>query len=214
MDSTSVARLVLAAMIGFAPSTFAAQGLVGPGDADAGKAQATTCAACHGPNGAAPVDPSYPALAGQNEVYLLRQLGAIKSGVRPVPLMAGQLDGKSEQDLANLAAYFASQPDPVGVAKADNDTLDMARGIYKGGIRDKGVAACSACHSPTGDGNAPAGFPDISGQQTGYVIAQLTAYREGQRTTDERFGGMMRGVAAHLTDTEIAALAEYVQGLH
>ncbi len=215
MRSTLVARLMFAAMIGYVPVSFAAQPTTaGAGNPDAGKAQATTCQACHGANGAAPVDPTYPILAGQNAVYLLRQLQAIQSGKRSVPLMSGQLTGKSPQDLADLAAYFAAQPASAGVAKADDATLQTARRIYKGGIVDKQVAACSACHSPTGQGNAPAGFPRISGQQTGYVIAQLTAYREGRRTTDESFGGMMESEASRLTDTEIAALAEYVRGLH
>ena len=89
-----------------------------------------------------------------------------------------------------------------------------ASSIYRGGIAAKGVAACTSCHAPSGNGNAAAGYPDIGGQPTGYTIAQLTAYREGDRTTDENVGGMMRGVAQGLTDKEIAALADYIQGLH
>ncbi len=207
MGSLPVALLAFAAAL-IAP---VAQAQVDP---QAGEAQAATCAACHGQGGAAPVDPTYPVLAGQNASYLTRQLQLIQSGERPVPLMTGQLDGKSEQDLANLAAYFAGQPDVVGEAQGDDETLALAEGIYRGGILDKGVAACTACHSPSGDGNAPAGFPVIGGQPQEYVIAQLTAYREGQRTSDETYGGMMRSVASRLTDTEIAALAEYLHGLH
>lgn len=214
MGWMSVARPMLAATIVLGSLAHAAAAKPDAGDPAAGKAQATTCGACHGPDGASPVDPTYPALAGQNERYLLRQLEAIQSKARDVPLMTGQLDGKSPQDLADLAAYFASLPGAAGAADADDDTIDLAQRIYKGGIGNKGVPACSACHAPTGDGNPPAGFPDISGQSAGYVIAQLTAYREGRRTTDENYGGMMRGVASHLTDTEIAALAEYVRGLH
>jgi len=184
------------------------------GRPQAGQAQAATCAACHGQDGATPIDPTYPNLAGQNERYLLRQLELIQSGERPVPLMTGQLDGKSAQDLADLAAYYASLPDTVGVASADEETLELAASIYRGGILEKGVAACTSCHAPTGDGNAPAGFPDVGGQSKEYTVAQLTAYREGQRTTDEYYGGMMRGVAARLTDTEINALADYLLALH
>ena len=90
----------------------------------------------------------------------------------------------------------------------------MAEQIYRGGIAAKNVAACTSCHAPSGNGNSAAGYPDIGGQPAAYTIAQLTAYREGERTTDEAFGGMMRGVAEGLTDKEIAALADYVQGLH
>ncbi|MDZ7668352.1 MAG: c-type cytochrome [Gammaproteobacteria bacterium] len=184
------------------------------GDPEAGKAQAAPCGACHGQDGASPIDPTYAVLAGQNEKYLLRQLQLIQSNDRPVPLMAGQLNGKSDEDLADLAAYYASLPDKVGQAQGDDETLAMAEQIYRGGILDKGVAACTACHAPSGDGNAPAGFPAIGGQPKAYTVAQLTAYREGERTTDQEYGAMMRNIAARLTDREIAALADYIQGLH
>lgn len=184
------------------------------GDPEAGKAQSATCAACHGQDGASPIDPSYPVLAGQSERYLLRQLELIQSDARPVPLMAGQLTGKSAQDLADIAAYYASLPGRVAEARGDDDTLARAERIYRGGILDKGVAACISCHAPTGSGNAPAGFPGVGGQPAAYTIAQLTDYREGRRTTDEAYGQMMRSIASRLTDTEIAALADYLQGLH
>lgn len=186
----------------------------GAGDPDAGEAQSATCAACHGQDGATPIDPSYPVLAGQNEKYLLRQLELIQSNDRAIPLMAGQLTGKSAQDLADIAAYYASLPGKVAEARSDDDTLAIAERIYRGGILDKGVAACASCHAPTGNGNGPAGFPSVGGQPAAYTIAQLTAYREGQRTSDEAFGRMMRSTASRLTDTEIAALADYLQGLH
>ena len=102
----------------------------------------------------------------------------------------------------------------MGQAEGDDEQLALAQGIYRGGILEKGVAACSACHAPSGNGNGPAGFPDIGGQPPAYTVAQLTAYREGRRASDETFGGMMRSVASGLTDTEIAALAGYLRGLH
>lgn len=184
------------------------------GNVEAGKAQAAACGACHGQDGASPIDPSYPVLAGQSAVYLLRQLNAIQSTARDIPLMAGQLNGKSQQDLADIAAYYASLPGKVGQAQGDDESIAVAEGIYRGGIQSKAVAACVACHAPSGKGNAPAGFPAIGGQSPAYTIKQLTDYREGRRVTDEAFGGMMRGVAGRLTDTEIAALADYLQGLH
>jgi cytochrome c553 len=184
------------------------------GDPAAGEAQAAACAACHGQDGATGLDPSYPNLAGQNERYLLSQLIMIRDGGRNIPLMAGQLTGKSDDDLADLAAYYASMPGKVNQAQGDDESLARGEMIYRGGIAAKGVAACTACHSPSGNGNAPAGYPNISGQPSAYTIAQLTAYREGDRTTDEAYGRMMRGVAHGLTDKEIAAVADYVQGLH
>ena len=170
------------------------------------------CASCHGQDGASGIAPDYPNLAGQNARYLLTQMQMIQSGARPVPLMAGQLDGKSEEELRSLAEHYANMPVKVGRSKAES--LDAGMRIYRGGIMDKGVAACSACHSPTGIGNAPAGFPVLSGQRFDYVVAQLVAYREGARTTDADYGGMMRGVASRLTDTEIRAVANYIQGLY
>ena len=170
------------------------------------------CAACHGQDGASGIAPDYPNLAGQNERYLFEQLLMIKSGERPAPLMAGQLNHLSEEDLAAMAAYYAALPAQVG--RSTPETVDTGMHIYRGGVMAKGVAACTACHSPTGAGNAPAGFPMLSGQRFDYVVAQLIAYREGQRRTDEAHGAMMRQVAARLTDTEIRAVANYVQGLH
>jgi len=79
---------------------------------------------------------------------------------------------------------------------------------------EKGVAPCTACHSPNGSGNQLAGFPKVSGQAVEYTISQLTAYREGQRETDAEYGGMMRSVAANLTDNEIRAVANYMLGLN
>jgi len=184
------------------------------GDAAAGEALSVACGACHGQDGATGLDPSYPNLAGQNEKYLLYQLTLIQSDVRAIPLMAGQLVGKSAQDLADIAAFFASLPGKVSQANGDDAAIAKAAKIYRGGIAAKGVAACSACHNPNGGGNAQAGFPRLSGQPSTYTINQLTAYREQIRDTDENVGGMMRGVAEGLTDTEIALVADYIQGLN
>ncbi|MBH80889.1 MAG: cytochrome c4 [Gammaproteobacteria bacterium] len=184
------------------------------GDPAAGKMQAIVCAACHGQDGATGIDPTYPNLAGQNEAYLYKQLQMIASNERQILLMTGQLIGKTDQNLRDLAAYYASLPGKVGEAAGDDESVALAERIFRGGILEKGVAACSACHAPTGAGNAAAGFPAVNGQPAAYTVAQLTAYREGQRRSDESMGGMMRGVAGGLTDTEIAALADYLQGLH
>ena len=172
------------------------------------------CAACHGQDGATPIDPTYPNIAGQNEKYLLSQLQMIQDNSRNIPLMAGQLNGKSEQDLADIAAYYASLSSKVSQASGDDEAIARAASIYRAGIARKGVAACSACHSPDGSGNSQAGFPRISGQPVAYTVAQLTAYRERTRDTDEAYSGMMRGVAEGLTDTEIALVADYLQGLN
>ena len=184
------------------------------GNAERGKSQAMVCAACHGQDGASGIAPSYPNLAGQSEKYLYDQLRMIASGERSLVEMTGQLIGKTEQDLWDLAAYYAELPQKAGVSQGTEEQIKKAASIYRGGIARKGVAACTACHSPTGKGNSQAGYPTLAGQSVDYTVAQLTAYREGRRKTDENFGGMMRGVAETLTDSEIALLADYLRGLH
>lgn len=185
----------------------------GAGDADAGKTLSLVCAACHGMDGASGILPTYPDLAGQNEKYLLLQMQQIQSNQRQILEMTGQLLGKSPQDLANIAAYYASLPGKIRTAQRDADALAKAEAIYRGGALERGVPACAACHSPSGEGNAPAGFPRLSGQPAAYTVAQLKAFREGKRTTDEDYGGMMRDIARSLTDGEVEALANYLQGL-
>lgn len=182
------------------------------GDPARGEALSAPCAACHGADGKA-VAPNYPNLAGQNPRYLLRQLRAIKTKTREAPLMAGQLDALNDQNLQDLAAFYAGKPAPVSQAPDDAEQLALGQRIYRGGLLDKQVAACSACHSPMGNGNAPAGFPLLRGQPVDYVAAQLTAYREGVRRTDEEYGQMMRMIASRMTDGEIKAVAGYIQGL-
>lgn len=188
-------------------------GLIGAahaaGDATAGKAKAGACAACHGADGNSPA-PNFPKLAGQGERYLLKQMQEIKSGSRAAPLMAGQLDSQSEQDMADIAAYFSAQKGTVGAAKAD--LVKMGEELYRAGSKRKNAAACGACHSPTGQGNALAGFPRLSGQHAEYTAAQLQAFRSGTRNNDaER---IMRDNAELLSDAEIEAVASYISGLH
>ncbi len=206
-------KLMMFSVLVLAVGTFSSRAFAG-GDAVAGQAQAAVCSACHGQDGATGLDPTYPNLAGQNEKYFFNQLKMIQSNTRNIVLMTGQLVGKSDQDLANLAAYYASLPGKISQASGDDEAISRGERIYRGGIARKGVAACTACHNPNGTGNAQAGFPRISGQPAAYTIVQLTAYREQTRATDDNVGGMMRGVAEGLTDTEIASVADYIQGLN
>jgi cytochrome c553 len=187
------------------------------GDAAKGKAKSQSCAACHGADGNSAA-PTFPKLAGQNEKYLLKQLKDIKSGARPVPTMAGQLDGMSEQDMADIAAYYAKQQGTVG--QASEKLAAKGEAIYRGGIVERGIPACSGCHSPSGKGNASAGFPALSGQHAAYTEAQLKAFRaaadgdESGRMNDGEETKTMRTVAFLLSDSEIKALASFIQGLY
>jgi cytochrome c553 len=125
--------------------------------------------------------------------------------------MTGLLDNLSEQDLADLAAHFASQKMSVGAA----DPKLVARGeeLFRGGKLEQGMPACTGCHSPNGAGNAAAGFPQLGGQHATYVAKQLTAFREGERSNDGD-AMIMRDIAAKLSNKDIEALSSYVQGLH
>ncbi|MDO8906986.1 MAG: c-type cytochrome [Pseudohongiella sp.] len=180
------------------------------GDAAAGQQKVAVCAACHGADGNSPLA-SNPKLAGQNERYTLKQLLDIKSGARDVPLMRGLLDNMSEQDLMDIAAFYSTQEKTINGANPDN--LETGERIYRSGLADLGVAACSACHSPNGAGVAQAGFPALSGQHAEYISAQMRAFRSGARDNDGD-PAPMRIVSERLTDAEIESLANYISGLN
>lgn len=198
--------VILTCLFGFAVPILADEA-----DPVAGAAKAAACVACHGNDGNSLI-PDYPHIAGQNAKYLETQMRQMRDGERVIPLMLGQLDAMSDQDLKDIAAHYASQPGKIGQASPDG--LELGERIYRGGILDKQVAACTACHSPNGNGNSAAGFPRISGQPVNYTITQLKAYREEERSSDEYVSGMMRDVAARMTDNEIEAVANYIQGLY
>jgi cytochrome c553 len=179
------------------------------GDPAAGQQKTAVCAACHGANGNS-VAPNFPKLAGQNENYLLKQLKDIQGGARVVPEMTGMLDAMSEQDLADIAAYFASQSVQIGQTAADQ--VAMGQEIYRSGVAEKGVAACTACHSPNGQGNNAAAFPALSGQHAAYVESTLKKFAAGERANDP--SAMMRDIAVKMSEAEMKAVAQYVQGLY
>lgn len=179
------------------------------GDAVAGQARVAVCGACHGPDGNSLV-PIFPKLAGQGERYLLKELEDIQAGRRAVPEMTGQLTNLTPQDLADIAAFYAGKTAGVGVA--DPALAAQGEALYHGGRLDTGLPACSACHGPNGAGLAAAGFPQLSGQQAAYTLKQLTNFRSGARSNDGD-AAIMRTVAGRLSDSDIAALAAYIQGL-
>lgn len=180
------------------------------GDAAAGQAKTAVCGACHNPDGNS-MAPNFPKLAGQGEKYLTKQLHDIKSGKRTVLEMTGMLAAFNDQDLADIAAYFASQKGSVGAA--DPKLVERGRALFNGGDLSKGLPACTGCHSPNGAGLAAAGFPHLGGQHSTYVAKQLTDFREGDRTNDGD-ATTMRTIAAKLSNKDIEALSSYIQGLH
>tara|TARA_B110000495_G_scaffold179226_1_gene172471 strand:- start:174 stop:770 length:597 start_codon:yes stop_codon:yes gene_type:complete len=183
---------------------------IGAGNADSGKDKVATCAACHGQDGNSMVG-LWPSLAGQNVNYLVRQLQHIKNGKRPITEMIGSLDNFAQEDLEDIAAFYASQNNAIG--QAASDKVELGRKLYYSGSLEKGVPACTACHSPKGKGNSPAGYPLLSGQQSDYIAKALKNYRTGERNNDES-SQMMMAIAYKLDDVEIDALSSFINGLH
>lgn len=210
LKSFSLVLLVGAAGLAQASGTLA-------GDVAAGKAKSATCAACHGADGNSPL-PAHPKLAGQGAKYLAKQLHDFKSGARANPVMMGMAAPLSDQDIADLAAYYASLRNSTEAA--DPAQVALGEQVWRGGNLESGVLACTGCHGPSGRGVALAGFPALRGQRADYVEAQLKAFRAAARGdigVDHRANdpeGMMRGVAKFLSDAEIKALAQFASGLY
>lgn len=195
------------------------------GDAAAGETKAAACGACHGADGNSMV-PTFPRLAGQNAKYTFKQLKDFKAGVRVNPTMQGIAAPLSEQDMADLAAFYAGQASGTGMAKAD--LVKKGEKLYRGGNGEKGLAACAGCHNPAGKGNAPAGYPRLGGQHPDYLKAQLQAFRAAGRNDNvadpaqkrvndaAKAGehGPMQMIAAKMSDEEIEAVSSFISGLH
>lgn len=175
------------------------------GNADQGKAKSATCAACHGADGnSAAAD--YPKLAGQHASYLNSTLKAYRDGSRANAIMQGMAAPLSDNDIADLAAYFSGQSITPGAA--DPALVERGEALYRFGDSEKGISACAACHGPTGYGVASAAFPSLHGQWDGYNVTQLQAFREGTRVNT-----MMNGVAKNMSDADMKAVASYIAGL-
>lgn len=179
------------------------------GDADAGKGKVATCTACHGASGVSPA-PNWPNLAGQGERYLVKQITEIKEGKRAVPEMTAFVSKLTTQDIEDIAAFYASQSAPQGVT--DPKYVSLGESLYRGGDTKKGIPACGGCHNPNGKGLALAGFPHIAGQKVDYTIKQLKDFREGDRTNDGDTK-IMRTIAEKLSNKEVEAVANYINGL-
>ncbi len=176
-------------------------------DLAAGEATAgAVCAACHMADGNSVVD-MFPKLAGQHAQYLIKQLNDYKSGARQDPTMTGMAATlATDEDVANVSAFFASQTPTV--ATADESKLALGEAIYRGGDTSKGLPACMGCHGPDGSGNPPARFPLLKGQHATYTLTQLKAFAEGTRENDPN--NMMQLVASKMSAAEMEAVANYI----
>jgi cytochrome c553 len=204
MTAKFVVALTLCALSGGSSVAIAA------GNAQAGQAKSTTCVACHGVDGNS-ANPEWPNLAAQHAPYVQRELKAFKTGERQNPLMSPIAATLQDQDMDDLAAYFASQT-LRATGETDPSKLALGQRVYRAGSQaNGGTPSCAGCHGPAGAGNPGAAFPRIGGQHATYVAAQLRAYKAGTRTTDPN--QVMRAIAGKLSDQEIDAVASYVQGL-
>ncbi len=182
------------------------------GDVEAGQAKSAICVACHGPGGNS-TNPVWPKLAGQHPEYIKKQLHDFKVAEKPDrtdTLMTTQAMLLNDQDIENVAAYFSTQAKQTG--SADPKLVKKGEQLYRAGNANTSVTACTSCHGPTGAGNPSANFPALNGQHAAYVVKALKDFRDGKRKNDPN--KMMRDIASRMTDKEIAAVAQYIQGLH
>lgn len=186
------------------------------GSPQAGATKAAVCFSCHGPNGNSQ-NPVWPRLAGQSAVYIAEQLHLFRAGIRKNPMMQAMAGSLSDQDIDNLAVFFAAQT-PAGL-EADPSYWKAGEALYLHGDVAHDVPGCVACHGPLGRGNPAAGYPALEAQQSVYVVSQLQSYANGTRysgpdaTTATPNSLIMFDIAKHLTPEEIRDVASYVQGL-
>ena len=200
MKKVAIALSLLVSLVGTANAA---------GNAEAGKEKAAMCTACHGADGNSLVD-TFPKLAGQHADYLVKQLKDFKSGARLDPIMQGMAAALTDEDMANIAAYYQSMAVTEGTST--EESVRLAQDLYRGGDMERKIASCMSCHGPRGNGSGLAKFPKISNQHAPYLASQLKKFRSGERANDPQ--SMMGDTAAKLTDAEIDALAIYLGGLH
>lgn len=164
------------------------------------------CASCHGAAGNSTIATN-PKLGGQAEAYIYKQLVDFTTPQRNQPIMTTYAKALSDEDKKNLAAYLAAQKPGAGAAR-NKDTVELGRKIYRGGIAEKGVAACASCHGATGAG-IPNKYPRLAGQNQDYAVAQLEAFKSGARSNSVE----MTTLSKRLSADEMKAVADYVAGL-
>jgi len=172
----------------------------------AGKAKSQVCAGCHGEDGNATI-PIFPKLAGQHASYLVKQLQEFRSGKRPEQTMNAMAESLSDEDIADISAYFGS-------FKIRYETVDkspLGEKVYRTGNAGTRVPACIGCHGPNGSGNPLAVYPHLAGQYSAFLVKALNDYKSGERNNDKN--QIMRDVATRMSEEEIAAVADYISGL-
>jgi|TARA_B110000305_G_scaffold8548_2_gene8376 cytochrome c553 len=166
------------------------------------------CIACHAADGNSTISTN-PKLAGQHAAYITKQLINFKSGTRDNAVMAGMVANLTDEDMKNLGLFYASQSLTLGAAK-ENGIGSLGEKIFRSGLNKKGVPACAGCHGPSGHG-IPDTYPRLNAQHADYTVSQLNLFRLGKRANDPAM--MMRSIAQKLTEDEMQAVADYIQGL-
>ena len=181
-------------------------------DAEAGRGKAQTCAVCHSADGNS-VNPIWPVLAGQHAGYLEKQMRDFRDGKRKNEQMSGMMAPLSDEDIADLAAFFSQQtPNPAYISPDQETLARLGEKIYRHGKKENSVPPCMGCHGPAGKGNPHAGYPSLYGQHSAYTEAQLKQLATGERDNDKN--SVMRLIAERMTSAEIRAVSEYIMGLH
>ncbi|HEY2927266.1 c-type cytochrome [Piscinibacter sp.] len=204
--AASLLSCLLLAAVAFAAGADEAKPAAKP---DLAKGQAKSnevCVACHTNDGSRG-SPANPILQGQHPEYLIKQLTEFKAGKRDNPIMKGMASALSDDDIRNVAAFYAGTKAKPGFAK-NKDLVTLGEKIYRGGIAERSIPACAGCHNPSGAGN-PSLFPRLAGQHADYTEAQLIAFRARTRQNSQQ----MTDVAANMNDREIKAVADYIAGL-
>ncbi len=182
------------------------------GDIENGKLKSASCAACHGDNGVS-ANPVWPKLAGQNAKYLASQLYEFRKGSdgnRNNAVMYGIAAVLSDDDIEDLSAYYESLDKSIGTV--NDDYLIQGQNMYRGGNLEYNIQACMACHGPNGQGNSLAGIPMLSGQHSEYIYSQLKNFQNDKRSNDHN--KMMRNIVSRMSDKEMKAVSEYIEGLY
>lgn len=217
VKSLLVATLAVSGLVSAAEEPKPAHGAAAPAKADAAKGATLydsgdaarslpACVSCHGAAGNSTIAAN-PKLAGQIEGYVYKQLVDFTTPARNQPVMSTYAKMLSDEEKKNIAAYLTVQKAKQGAAK-DKDTLDLGKKIYRGGIADKGVAACASCHGAAGAG-IPVQYPRLAGQHQDYTLAQLGAFKGGARKNSPQ----MTALAKRMSDEEMKAVADYIAGL-
>lgn len=203
-------RIATAAIAAMALGTLFSTSALAVGNPEAGKSKAGVCAACHGMDGNSQVA-QWPKIAGQHQDYLARQTRMVRDQQREVPQMYPIVMNLTDEDIADISAWYASQTVKPGVA--DETLIEQGQAVYHGGNQDSGVPSCMACHGPVGNGIPGAGYPMLRAQHATHTADRLRRYRAGEANKDDPYSKIMVGVAENLIDEEIEAVSSYIEGL-